>query len=267
MSRISEAFARLRDRNEAALIPYITAGDPSLTITEELVPVLEKAGADLIELGMPFSDPMADGPTIQKASERALAQGVTLRKVLNLVSRLRRKTDIPIILMGYYNPFLAYGIKKLADDARKAGVDGLLVDDLPPEEAQEIKEQSDRVGMDLIFLLAPTSDESRIRLIKEKASGFLYYVSVTGVTGARSTLDKAIKGQVEKIRGISGLPIGVGFGISCPEHVARVSRWADAVIVGSALINVVVRHQSRKHLLREVGRFVSSLKEATKRRR
>ncbi len=262
MSRISESFVRLKKKGETALIPYITAGDPDLETTEKLVLALVRGGADLIEVGVPFSDPMADGPTIQRASERALAQGVTLRKVLNLVTSVRQKTAVPLILMGYYNPFFAYGLKRLAQDAKRAGADGLLVDDLPPEEADEIRRHTEEAGLDLIFLLAPTSDESRIKLIAKKASGFIYYVSVTGVTGERKTLDKMIRGQLNRIREFSNLPVGVGFGISNPEQARRVSRIADGVIVGSALINLIARHAQDRNLCRKVSAFVASLKNA-----
>lgn len=260
-TRISQTWERLKGQDKKALIPYITAGDPSLEITCQLILALEEAGADMIELGMPFSDPMADGPTIQRASERALAGNVSLRSILKLVSKIRERTEIPIILFGYYNPFFIYGTEKLAFDARKAGVDGILAVDLPPEEADELKTFTDQAGLDLIFLLAPTSTEERMKLIASKASGFIYYVSVTGVTGARSTLDKDIERYVKQIRGFSSLPVGVGFGISTPNQVKKVIRFADAVIVGSALIKVIEENLKSPYLVQKAKSFIHKLKQ------
>jgi len=262
MSRISQTFERLRSEGKKALIPFITAGYPDLHTTEKFILMLEKSGADLIELGVPFSDPMADGPTIQMASERSLAKRTNLKMIFELVKRVRVKTTIPIILMGYYNPFFIYGLKRLAHQAKDAGVDGILTVDLPPEEAGEMKEHIDRTGLDLIFLLAPTSDEARINLIVKNASGFVYYVSLTGVTGIRSKLDKDIRKQVEKIKKNTDLPIGVGFGISNPMHVKMVAKWADAVVVGSAIIKIIENSRSKKKMMEKVSQFVSSLKRA-----
>ena len=260
-TRIAQTWERLKRQGKKALIPYITAGDPSLEITRQLIFALEEAGADMIELGMPFSDPMADGPTIQRASERALAGNVSLRRILELVIEIRKKTEIPIILFGYYNPFFIYGTKRLAFDARRAGVDGILAVDLPPEEADELKTFTDQTGIDLIFLLAPTSTEDRMRLIASKASGFIYYVSVTGVTGARSTLDKDIEQYVKQIRRFSSLPVGVGFGISTPEQVNKIIRFADAVIVGSALIKVIEANIRSPYLVQRAKHFIHELKQ------
>jgi len=262
MSKISETFERLRSEGEKALIPFITAGDPDLHTTEKLILILEKSGADLIELGVPFSDPMADGPTIQMASERSLAHRTNLKMIFELVKRVRVKTTIPIVLMGYYNPFFIYGLKRLVHHAKNAGVDGILTVDLPPEEAREMKTQTDRTGLDLIFLLAPTSDEARINLIVKNATGFVYYVSLTGVTGVRSTLDKDIRKQVEKIKKNTDLPIGVGFGISNPMHAKMVAKWADAVVVGSAIIRIIENSRDKKYMMQKVSQFVSSLKRA-----
>jgi tryptophan synthase alpha chain len=261
-TRISQTWERLKRENRRALIPYLTAGDPSLEVTHHLILALEEAGADMIEVGMPFSDPMADGPTIQRASERALAGNVSLKSVLHLVREIRKKTEIPIILFGYYNPFFIYGTKRLAFDAREAGVDGILAVDLPPEEADELKGFTDQAGLNLIFLLAPTSTAERMRLIARKASGFIYYVSVTGVTGARSTLDKDIEPYVKQIRRFSSLPVGVGFGISTPDHVKKVTRFADAVIIGSALIKVIETNIKSPYLVERAGSFIRELKQA-----
>jgi tryptophan synthase alpha chain len=262
MSRIGQTFDLLQREGKKALIPFITAGYPNLAITEKLIFELEKNGADLLELGVPFSDPMADGPVIQYSSECSLAQGTTLKMILELVKKVRLKTGLPIILMGYYNPFFSYGVKRFCEDAKRAGVDGVLVVDLPPEEAAEMKSHADRSGLDLIFLLAPTSNDQRINLIVKNSSGFIYYVSLTGVTGVRSTLDRDIRGQVEKIKKISSLPIGVGFGISTPRQAQMVSKWADAVVVGSAVIKTIQKSKTPKAIVTNVGQFIASLKKA-----
>ena len=262
MSKISRTFEKLRSEGRKALIPFITAGYPDINTTEKFIYELEKSGADLIELGVPFSDPMADGPVIQMASERSLANGTNLKTILELVKKVRKRTEIPIILMGYYNPFFIYGLKRISRDAKDAGVDGFLIVDLPPEEAGEMKAQTDRAGLDIIFLLAPTSDEKRINLITKNGTGFIYYVSLTGVTGIRSELDRDIRKQIKKIRRKTRLPIGVGFGISSPAHAKRVAKWADAVVVGSAIIKIVENSSSKKQMVQRVGKFVNDLKKA-----
>jgi tryptophan synthase alpha chain len=254
MSRIADRFAALKARGEKALVTFVTAGDPDLATTEEVVLELEKAGADLIELGVPFSDPMADGPTIQLSSDRALAAGTTLPGILELVERLRTRTQVPIVLMGYFNPIFAYGAERFACDAAKAGVDALLVVDLPPEEAAELKEYTDRCGLDLIFLLTPTSDASRV------GSGFIYYVSVTGVTGARSAVADTLADRVTQVRGALELPLVVGFGISTPEQAGQIAEVADGVVVGSVLVKFFEKYQGAE-LLRELSSFVSALKQ------
>jgi tryptophan synthase alpha chain len=262
MSRISATFERLRQQKKKALIPFITAGYPDLSTTKRLIFQCEKCGADLLELGVPFSDPMADGPIIQYASEKALAQGTSLEQILGMVKTVRRKSSIPIILMGYYNPFFKFGLKAFTRAAKDAGVDGLLVVDLPPEEAVEMKIHTDRAGLDLIFLLAPTSGPERIDSIVKHATGFIYYVSLTGVTGVRSKLDRSIRNQLETIRKKSSLPICVGFGISTPEHAKTVARWADAVVVGSALIKIISGSTSKAEAVQNAGRFIRTLKAA-----
>lgn len=261
MSRISKVFQRLSANNGKALIPYITAGDPSLELTKKLVFQLEKSGADIIELGVPFSDPMADGPTIQRASERALVNNVSLSDVLDLTSEIRMHTEIPIILFGYYNPFFTYGAEKFSRDAKEAGVDGVLIVDLPPEEVDELKVCVDKVGLDIIFLTAPTSNEERIKLITKKASGFIYYVSVTGVTGVRTSLDSHIEEYVAKVKKLTDLPVGVGFGISTPGQASKVAKWADAVIVGSAIVKIIEENLNSPDMVKKVGQFVRSLKK------
>lgn len=262
MSRIHTTFERLRARGEKALIPFITAGYPDMATTENCIFRIEQSGADLLELGVPFSDPMADGPVIQASSEYALRRGTTLRMILNLVKRVRRRSELPILLMGYYNPFFTFGLSHFVQEAKQAGVDGLLVVDLPPEEAGPLKAETDRAGLDLIFLLAPTSDESRIQRIVEHATGFIYYVSVTGVTGVRSQLDKDIRKKIIEIKKRTDLPVGIGFGISTPEQAKRVAHWADAVVVGSALIKIIEKSATAETAVNNVGHFVRSLKKA-----
>ena len=260
MGRIEATFARLQQKGETALIPFITAGDPDLGATEELIHALVEAGADLIELGFPFSDPMADGPTIQASSERALASGTTLEGILATVRRVRLHTNIPIVLMGYYNPILHYGPGRFAEEAATAGVDGLLLVDLPPEEAGEITSFLRSAGIDLITLLAPTTPASRAARLAAEAEGFLYYVSMTGVTGAAQVDAAAIEEMVLSLKAESAVPVAVGFGISTPTDAAAVGRFADAVVVGSALVKVVAAHGKTPELLPQVKRFVRALK-------
>ncbi|MBI5328780.1 MAG: tryptophan synthase subunit alpha [Deltaproteobacteria bacterium] len=260
-SRIGQTFKRLKDNGERALITFITAGDPDLKTSKDIIFELEKSGADIIELGIPFSDPMADGPTIQAASERALKKGATLSHVLELVRDVRKKSQIPMVLFGYYNPIFAYCVEKFANDAKQAGADGVLVVDLPPEEASELKTHTDKNGLDLIFLLTPTSDDNRMRLVAENASGFIYYVSVAGITGARKGLSGTIQKSVNKVRQFTSLPVSVGFGISTQEQARKVSTWADGVVVGSAIINVIEKNHGSPDLVKKVGEFVSQIKK------
>ncbi len=262
MTRITETFAALHARREVALIPYITAGDPDLEATFDIVQELARQGADIIELGVPFSDPMADGPTHQRAAERALQSGTSLARILDMVQRLRQSVSVPIILFSYYNPIFRYGGERFAQDARAAGVDGVLCVDLPPEEANELKRETDKHDLDLIFLLAPTSSLERARAVLTRARGFVYYVAVTGVTGARTTLPDDLSEMVRRIRALSPVPVGVGFGISSPAQVAEVAQLADAVIVGSAISQIIEAHQGQADLLPKVGEFVGSLKQA-----
>jgi len=266
MTRISETFAALRSRGEVALIPYITAGDPDLATTFHLVHELARQGADLIELGVPFSDPMADGPTHQRAAERALRSGTSIARVLDLAQNLRRTQTVPLILFTYYNLVFRYGGERFARDARQAGVDGVLCVDLPPEEADELKRETDRQDLDLIFLLAPTSSLSRVRTVLTRARGFVYYVAVTGVTGARATLPPDLSEMVRRIRAISPVPVGVGFGISSPEQAAEVASVADAVIVGSVLSQIIETHGGQPDLVERIGVFASSLKQGIRNR-
>jgi tryptophan synthase alpha chain len=265
MGRIEAAFDRLRQRGEVGLIPFITAGDPDLATTEELIHALVDAGADLIELGFPFSDPMADGPVIQAASERALAAGTTLPGVLEVVARVRRHTNVPIVLMGYFNPVFRYGAARFAHDAAAAGVDGLLLVDLPPEEAPEVQEHLRAAGVSLITLLAPTTPPERMARLAAAGEGFLYYVSMTGVTGVQAVDAAAIETTVRTLQAKSPVPVAVGFGISSPADAAAVGAFADAVVVGSALVKVVAAHGGTPELLPQARSFVSSLKDALRR--
>jgi tryptophan synthase alpha chain len=261
VSRIAPLFKKLGKEGRKALIAFITAGDPDLATTGAIIPLLEEAGADIIELGVPFSDPMADGPTIQLSSERALTSGTSLHGILSTVKKAREVTSVPIVLMGYYNPLLAYGLEQFAADAAAAGVDGVLVVDLPPEESADLHRAVVSHGIDPIYLLTPTSDEARVSKVMKLARGFVYYVSVTGVTGARKDVAVDLSGAVSRIRSRLSVPVAVGFGISTPDQAARVAGVADGVVVGSAL----VRHfeeSAGEELLRRISGFVSSLKGA-----
>jgi len=262
MGRIEQKFAELSGRGETALIPFIVAGDPNLEATRALVLEFEARGADLIELGVPFSDPMADGPANQRALARGLKSGASLAAILASVNDLRRETEIPIILYGYYNPILHYGCERLCADAARAGIDGLLVVDLPPEESAELSRPARKAGLDLIYLLAPTTPLERSRRIARAASGFLYYVSVLGVTGARTALATDLESRVRELRTVTDLPIGVGFGISTPGQAAEVATYADAVVVGSALSLAIERHGDAPGLSAAVGSIVGAMKEA-----
>ena len=265
MNRIDRKFAELKKRKEAALIPFVTAGDPEIRTTLKILRALEAAGADMIELGVPFSDPMADGATIQRSSERALGGGTSLPSVLKLVREFRRGSELPVILFGYYNPVFHYGVAKFARAAAAAGADGVLCVDLPPEESGELGRGAARAGLHPIFLLAPTSDAGRIKLVARMGRGFIYYVSVTGVTGARRVMESELEAQVARIRRHTALPIGVGFGVSTPKQAARIASFADAVVVGSALIDVMERAGGNGRKVAGAGAFVSRLKRAMRR--
>jgi len=234
--RMKATFDRLKREKKKAFIPYVMTGDPALKHTEALLHILEKCGADLVELGVPFSDPLADGPTIQRAAERALAGGTTLLKVIRFVRTVREKISIPIVLMTYYNPVFKYGEIKFINDAVRAGVDGVIVPDLPPDEADDFIRTARDKGLDTVFLLAPTSTTERVKLVSGSSSGFVYYVSMTGITGSRLKIDSSIKNMIQKIRRVSSLPVCVGFGVSTPEEAKKVSNVADGVIIGSAIV-------------------------------
>jgi len=255
MSRISDTFNKLKGAGSKALIPYIMAGDPSLDTTKHFVLDLEAAGADIIELGVPFSDPLADGPTIQRAAERALNNGTTLKKVLGLVREIRKVSDIPLILMTYYNPVFKMGIESFVKNAVNSGVDGVIIPDLIPDEADDFIKPARRYGLDTIFLLAPTSTADRIARVVRASTGFLYYVSITGTTGSKLSIEKTMKDTLHSIRGITGKPVAVGFGISTPEEARAVAGLADGVIVGSAIVKLIAQEKSIKN-------YVKSLRKA-----
>ena len=243
MSRIEKRFAALKEEGRAGLVAYLTAGDPDLETSTRLFEGVAAAGADLIEIGMPFSDPMADGPLIQAAGLRALQNGMTLRKTLDLVRHLRaRDPDTPYVLMGYYNPIYRYGAEVFAKDAAASGVDGLIIVDLPPEEEQELADPAERAGLDLVRLATPTSDEHRLPVIVQRASGFIYYVAIAGITGTRAVDPDAARAAVTRLRKFTDLPVAVGFGIKNPEQAAEVARAADAAVVGSALVDRLARN-------------------------
>ncbi len=256
MNRIDTAFRKLKRRTGKAFIPYLMAGDPSLERTRETVLLLERAGADIIELGVPFSDPLADGPTIQRAAERALEAGVTLGKVIGLVRDLRRQTQIPLVLMTYYNPVFRYGVEQFVNDAAAAGADGVIIPDLPPEEAGELLRASGEAHLATIFLVAPTSTEERIRRIARASAGFVYYVSMTGITGSQLSLDSSMRESLSAIRRVTKKPVAVGFGVSTPEEAKSVAETADGVIVGSAIVKKA--HEQPGSL----AEFISELRRA-----
>ncbi|MGD0839561.1 MAG: tryptophan synthase subunit alpha [Candidatus Acidiferrales bacterium] len=261
-TRITARFDKLRDAGEMGLIPYLTAGDPSLAATESFVLALAAAGADVIELGVPFSDPVADGPTIQRAIERSLAAGTTLRGVLDLVRALRAKTEVPLMLFSYYNPVLQMGLAHFAAEAAAAGADGVLITDLTPEEAGDYRAAVRARGLDTIFLAAPTSTDERLKLIAEASSGFLYVISRTGVTGAKDNLPDDLPGLIRRTRRATRLPIAVGFGVSLPVHVSMLGGLADAAVVGSALVEEIERAGSEAAAAKALGTRVRALKQA-----
>ncbi|HXH81866.1 MAG TPA: tryptophan synthase subunit alpha [Candidatus Tectomicrobia bacterium] len=260
MSRLDATFAALRARGERALVAYLTAGDPSLGDTRRLVLEAVRRGADVIELGVPFSDPLADGPVIQRAGQRALAAGATLARVLETTAMLRPEVTAPIVFFTYYNPLLAFGLKAFARAAADAGGDGVMVVDLPPEEAGPLAAEAAAVGLDLVHLVAPTSPPARVRMIARRSRGFVYLVSLTGVTGERAEIPPDLAGQVRTLRAVTTKPICVGFGIGTPAQVEAVARLADGVVVGSAIVRQVERHAGSAELVPRVGDFIAALK-------
>ena len=262
MNRIERVFKGLKNKR-AALIPFVVAGDPDLKTTETLVLKMAEAGADIIELGVPFSDPLADGPTIQAASQRALQNGINLKDIFSLAERLKG-INPPLVLMTYFNPVFHYGLKDFAESWGRSGIDGVIIPDLPPEEAGPWRGEARRVGLDTIFLVAPTSPPDRIKLVSRCSRGFIYYVSVTGVTGAREKLPEELEPAVKGIKEQSKKRVAVGFGISTPEQAQKVSLFADVIIIGSSIVKMIEENLKNPELTDKVRNFVSSFAEALK---
>ena len=260
--RIEETFKRLRKAGSTGLVTFTTLGDPDLARSAELLTAIDRAGADLLEVGVPFSDPLADGPVIQRASERALAQGASLREGLALIERVRPDISAPIVLFSYANPLLRMGLARFAARAASVGVDGVLALDLPIEEADEFRGRLDAVGLDTIFLLSPTTTDDRIRKAATLGRGFLYGISRLGVTGARDRVAAGAEALVRRIRAITEMPVALGFGISRPEHVAEVGAYADAAVVGSALVSLIAEASTSPQLIERVADYVRGLKSA-----
>jgi tryptophan synthase alpha chain len=263
MSRIKNTFNRLKKKNETALIPYIMAGDPDIATTKQFIVAMEKAGCDIIELGAPFSDPLADGPTIQKAALRSLQHHTSIKDVLGLVAEVRKVSKIPLIIMTYYNLIFHYGEDRFVNDAAAAGLDGIILPDLPPEEAGALIALAKKAGLDTIFLLAPTSTDDRIKAVSKVSQGFIYYVSLTGVTGSHLGLQQAaIKDSLSRIKAQTDKPISVGFGIATADQAAQVAgSGADGVIVGSALVKVIEENSGSPDLVAKAAAFVKALKQ------
>ncbi|MHB9028898.1 MAG: tryptophan synthase subunit alpha [Candidatus Latescibacterota bacterium] len=259
MNRIDQKFRDLKKHSRKAFIAYITAGDPSLEYTARLVLEFERRGVDIVELGVPFSDPIADGPVNQEAAQRALRREIGIGDVLETVRAIRRESQIPIIFFAYYNTIFSYGLEAFVNDAAEAGLDGALVLDLPPEEAGEYKRLMDARGLATIFLVSPITPEDRLRLIAKHASGFVYYVSQMGVTGERAEISESIPAMVSRIRALTGTPIAVGFGVSTPEHVRKIAGLADGVIVGSSIVRRIGERGEIPGFEREIGEFVGTL--------
>jgi tryptophan synthase alpha chain len=260
MSRLDAAFRDLRNEGRTGLVTYVTAGDPDLERSREILVRLDRAGADILEVGVPFSDPLADGPVIQRATERALAAGATLVKVLGIVSDVRSLVKAPIVIFSYANPILRMGLEEFVSRARQAGVDGVLTLDVPPEESEQFRQALSRARIDTIFLLSPTTSAERIRRAAALGTGFLYGISRLGVTGARAEVADSARDLAERVRQETGMPLALGFGLSRPEHVRAVAQFADAAVVGSALVSVIAEHGKSPRLLDEVERYVRWLR-------
>ncbi len=265
-NRIDVCFSALRERGETALIPFLTAGDPDLETTESIVLAMAEAGADLIELGVPFSDPTAEGPTIQRSSSRALEQGTSLRSILQLVGRLRSKIDLPLVLMGYANPLHAMGAEAFAKSAREVGVDGIIIPDLTPEDGAPYLDPSREAGIHPILLAAPTTRPDRLEMLVRETRGFLYYVSLQGVTGARADLAQGIEQKVKNAKALGDIPVCVGFGVGTPEQAAAIGAYADGVVIGSAIVDRIeaaaskASKASKASAVEDVARFIEELK-------
>lgn len=265
MSRITRRFQKLSLESSKAFIPYITAGDPDLATTERLLLALADAGADVIELGVPFSDPMADGPVIQRASERALKNPIGVADILPVAERVRERSDVPILLFTYFNPLMQFASEDVGEELKRAGIDGVLVTDLIPEEAGDFVAGMRRAGLDTVFLVAPTSTDERIKLIAERSSGFIYVVARTGVTGMRENISAEVRDLIGRVRKYSNLPVAVGFGISTPEHVRDVWSYADGAAVGSRLVLEIENNLDSSQLVDKVARLARELSGAAPR--
>ena len=262
MKRIEKRFAQLKGKGEKALVAYLTAGFPDLETTRDLIPALDAAGVDVLELGVPFSDPTADGPAIQRASQTALRNGTTLARILGLVENLRPSTEMPIVLFSYYNPIHAYGARRFAGKAAAAGADGVLVVDLPAEEAGELKKHTDPAGLNFISLVAPTTGPERVRQIVKGASGFIYYISLTGVTGTGRPRVQEIRQNVSRIKKVTQVPVVAGFGVSTPAQAREIGAETDGIVVGSAFIRLIGVHPEKRTMTDAVGAFARGLKQA-----
>ncbi len=262
MRRISKCFELLQSKNEKALVAFLTAGDPDLASTKDLFKVVEENGADIIELGVPFSDPLADGPVIQASSQRSLKSGTTLKKIIQLVQDIRQTSQLPIVLMTSFNPVFVYGLDQFVNDAVQAGVDGVIVPDLPLEEAEDFNALADSRGLDMIFLLAPTSTPERVDRTARQSKGFIYYISVTGVTGVRVSLAEGLEKKMKRVKQATPLPVLIGFGISEPEQAQQASQISDGVIVGSALVKIVAQYKDAKERNNRLGALVKEMKQA-----
>lgn len=262
MNRIDQKFKELRAGKRKAFIAFTTAGDPSLSVTEELVLAFEKAGTDIVELGIPFSDPLADGPTIQAASQRALKQHVNVAKIFHLVGRIRRRSNIPLALMTSYNPVYHFGEEKFFIQAKKAGVDGVIIPDLPPEEGKTLIRLAQKHGLAAVFFLAPTTTLQRLKKVVQVSTGFIYYVSVTGITGQRQAVPSSVIVDVKRAKKFTKKPICVGFGITTPQQVRAIGRVADGVIIGSAIVKEIAKNRGQKDLVARTAKFVEKLAKA-----
>ena len=262
MSRIQKRFEWLKSNSEKALVAFITAGDPDLDTTRDLFPAIEEGGADIIELGVPFSDPLADGPVIQAASQRSLKSGTTLKKIIQLVRDIRQSSQLPIVLMTSFNPVFVYGQEAFVKDAVEAGVDGVIIPDLPPEEAGDFDALAQAKALDVIYLLAPTSTPDRIEMVGTRSRGFIYYVSLTGVTGTRNSLAKSVEEKVTRIKQATSLPVLIGFGISGPQQARAASKCSDGVIVGSAIVRMIEEYPDPAERKEKLKGFVRSVKQS-----
>ena len=260
MTRIGKRFEELNEQK--ALVAFLTAGDPDIDTTKKIFTAIEKNGADIIEIGVPFTDPLADGPVILQSALRSLNNGTTLRKILNMVSDIRESSELPIVLMSSFNPVFVYGEKAFVDDAVRAGVDGVIIPDLPPEEAGELADCAGKKDLDIIYLLAPTSTENRVKVVTRQSRGFIYYISLTGVTGTRAFLPDGLHEKVNQIKKTAALPVLVGFGISDSEQAKKAAEISDGVIIGSAIMKIIDQIKNPSQIEAKVGNFIASVKKA-----